>query len=311
MPIFNNGARPAVTVGVYIVNNDDKIFLMRSPKWSDKLVPPGGHIESGETIVQAAIREVKEEVGLDITGVEFLDAGDMIAPEGFLKENYHFVGLQVKAKLANDNQAPNLDGRESTEYFWLSVPEILERNDIEKTTLNMVKKHFVAEKKKGFFAKKECDNCEENNNKIEEYKRDWQRALADYKNLQKETNERRGEWAQMSKAQILEDFIPVYDNFKSAFFHHPILQADNEEHKQIKNWIDGVGFIMKQFGDVMKSHGIEEIKTVGEKFDPNLHESMGEEEVEGKETGVIIKELVSGYKMGNKVIKAAKVVIAK
>lgn len=186
----------------------------------------------------------------------------------------------------------------------LPIEENLEENIPEESTVEEPKE------KTGFFNRK-CKNCEESNNKAEEYKKDWQRALADYKNLQKETSERRGEWAQMSKAQILEDFIPVYDNFKSAFFHHPILQADNEEHKQMKNWIDGIGYIMKQFGDVIKSHGIEEIKTVGEKFDPNMHESMGEEEMEGKEAGVIIKELVAGYKMGNKVIKAAKVIIAK
>lgn len=147
--------------------------------------------------------------------------------------------------------------------------------------------------------------------KAEEYKKDWQRALADYKNLQKETSERRSEWAQMSKTMILEDFIPVYDNFKTAFFHHPILQADNEEHKQIKSWVDGIGYIMKQFGDVMKSHGIEEVKTIGEKFDPSLHESVGEEEIDGTESGMILKEASGGYKMGGKVVKVAKVIIAK
>lgn len=182
-------------------------------------------------------------------------------------------------------------------------------NESEESLADDKNKEEVKEKS-GFFNRK-CKNCEDCNAKAEEYKKDWQRALADYKNLQKETSERRAEWAQMSKAQILEDFIPVYDNFKSAFFHHPILQPDNEEHKQMKNWIDGIGFIMKQFGDVMKSHGIEEIKTVGEKFDPNMHESMGEEEMEGKEPGIILKELIGGYKMGGKVIKAAKVIIAK
>ena len=186
----------------------------------------------------------------------------------------------------------------------LPVEENLEKDIPEESAAEEPKE------KSGFFNRK-CKNCEESNDKVEEYKKDWQRALADYKNLQKETSERRGEWAQMSKSQILEDFIPVYDNFKSAFFHHPILQADNEEHKQMKNWIDGIGYIMKQFGDVIKNHGIEEIKTVGEKFDPNMHESMGEEEMEGKETGIVIKELVAGYKMGNKGIKAAKVIIAK
>ena len=186
----------------------------------------------------------------------------------------------------------------------LPIEENIEEEKVEETEPEEVKE------KTGFFNKK-CKNCEGSTAQSEEYKKDWQRALADYKNLQKETSERRSEWAQMSKANILEDFIPVYDNFKSAFLHHPVLQADNEEHKQMKNWIDGIGYIMKQFGDVMKAHGVEEIKTVGEKFDPNMHESMGEEESEGKEPGTVIKELIGGYKMGGKIIKAAKVIIVK
>ncbi len=183
----------------------------------------------------------------------------------------------------------------------------IEENN-EETILEDVQE--AIKEKAGFFNKK-CKNCEENNAKSEEYKKDWQRALADYKNLQKETSERRGEWAQMSKTMILEDFIPVYDNFKTAFFHHPTLQADNDEHKQIKNWVDGIGYIMKQFGDVLKSHGIEEVKTVGEKFDPTMHESVGEEEVKETESGVIVKEASGGYKMGDKVVKVAKVIISK
>jgi len=188
-----------------------------------------------------------------------------------------------------------------------------EENFLNETEESLpVENELVEEEKEksGFFHKK-CKNCEESTVKAEEYKKDWQRALADYKNLQKETTERRSEWAQMSKSMILEDFIPVYDNFKTAFFHHPILQSDNEDHKQIKSWIDGIGYIMKQFGDVMKSHGIEEIKTIGEKFDPALHESVGEEEVEGTDSGVILKEASGGYKMGGKVVKVAKVIIAK
>lgn len=187
------------------------------------------------------------------------------------------------------------DGDNKEEVAGEIVEEKTEENQTEKT---------------GFFNRK-CKNCESSNDKAEEYKKDWQRALADYKNLQKETSERRGEWAQMSKTMILEDFIPVYDNFKTAFYHHPVLNADNEEHKQIKSWVDGIGYIMKQFGDVLKGHGIEEIKTVGEKFDPTIHESVGEEKVEGKESGFIIREVSGGYKMGDKVVKVARVIIAK
>ncbi len=141
---------------------------------------------------------------------------------------------------------------------------------------------------------------------VAEFKSSWQRALADYQNLKKETAARRAEWVQMSEQQILEEFIPVYDNFKTAFYHHPDLNGDQ---KNIKNWVDGIGFIMKQFGEVLKSHGVDEIKTVGEMFDPVFHESAGEES--GERAGKIIREVGGGYKMGTRVIKPARVIISK
>ena len=133
-----------------------------------------------------------------------------------------------------------------------------------------------------------------------EYKAGWQRALSDYQNLQKDVARQRGEWAAMSEAQILEEFLPVYDNFKKAFV------AAHEDGA----WAKGIGFIMKQFGEVLKSHGIEEIKTVGEVFDATRHESVGEEESEA-ETHTIIREVDGGYMMKGKVLKVAKVIISK
>jgi molecular chaperone GrpE len=160
-------------------------------------------------------------------------------------------------------------------------------------------------------SKDECENCEQVKKESEGYKQGWQRALADYNNLQKETKSRMSEWIQMSELQILEEFIPVYDNFKKAFAHHPELDITTEEGKRIKNWVDGIGYIMKQFGEVLKNHKVEEIKTVGEKFDPKMHETVSEEEMEGKEHGEIVKEMDGGYMMGERVVKVAKVIIAK
>lgn len=142
---------------------------------------------------------------------------------------------------------------------------------------------------------------------VEEYKLGWQRALADYKNLQKETNEKKSEWAHMSEQFILEEFIPVYDNFKKAF----VCKDQGTWTKEQENWIMGIKYIMKQFWDVLKVHQIEEIKTVGEKFDPKLHETAGEEEIEGKESGIIIREVDGGYTMGGRVMKVARVIVAK
>ena len=137
--------------------------------------------------------------------------------------------------------------------------------------------------------------------KSEEYLNNWRRALADYDNLKKETVARRAEWAQYSEQQILEEFIPVYEHLKLA------LQGANESN----SWLEGVKHVLKQFSDIFKAHGVEEIKTVGEKFDPNLHEAVGHEESEDKDEGEIIREVAGGYKMGERVIRAAKVIINK
>lgn len=149
----------------------------------------------------------------------------------------------------------------------------------------------------------EKDDVQESGCKCEEYKAGWARAQADYQNLQKEMDQKRSEWVQMSEIQVLEEFIPVYDNFKKAF----AVEIDGDD--KLKSWKQGIEYIMKQFGDILKQHDVEEIKTVGEQFDPNLHEAMGEEE--GKEEGVILKEIESGYLANGKVLKVAKVIVTK
>jgi len=158
--------------------------------------------------------------------------------------------------------------------------------------------------KQGFFKKKECKDCEKTKAEAEEYKLGWQRALADYKNLQREIATRSSEWAQHSERQILEEFIPVYDHLKLAINNEQL--ASNKDP-----WLEGVRYVAKQFADILKSHSVEEIKTVGEKLDTRYHEAVGEEEVEDKESGMIIKETDGGYKMGERVIKPAKVIISK
>jgi len=183
-----------------------------------------------------------------------------------------------------------------------------ENNELEKEEEKV--EEPVDEKDKKSFFHRDCKNCEKYKTERDEFKAGWQRALADYKNLQQEIANRRSEWVQMSEQQILEEFIPVYENFKKAFGHHPELDGENEEHKKMKSWIDGVGYIMKQYGDVLKSHGVEEIVTVNEKFDPRFHEASGEEESD-KEPGTILKEVSGGYKMGERVIKEARVIISK
>ena len=158
-----------------------------------------------------------------------------------------------------------------------------------------------------------CLHCEALAKQCDEYKQGWQRAVADYQNLQKETARQRGEWAAMSEAHILEEFLPVYDNFKKAISHTFVTNSDRGKpiaNSQELNWMKGIEFIMKQFGDVLRAHDIEEIKTVGAMFDATRHESVGEEASDAPEH-TIVREVDGGYMMKGKVLKVAKVIVAK
>ncbi|MFH1946811.1 MAG: nucleotide exchange factor GrpE [Candidatus Magasanikbacteria bacterium] len=289
---------PSLTVGVYIFNKKGEMFLMRAPHWSDKLVIPGGHVDYGESVSNTVIRETKEETGLDVENLDFLKVEEIKDSKDYTK-NKHIVSLAYKATLKDDKQEPKLDGREATEFFWIKPKDILKRDDIEEHTYNATEELFVKKKKRGFL--KKCKNCE----KTDEYKSGWARAQADYQNLVKETEKKRSEWAEYSERQILEEFIPVYDNFKTAFSHQT-----SDSSPELDNWKKGIEYIMKQFNKVLEDHGVIEIRTVGEIFDPERYEAVSEEESD-EESGKIIREMVSGYEMRGKVIRVAKVVVSK
>jgi nucleoside triphosphatase len=103
------------TVGALIVNNEGKILLTKSHKWFDKFTLPGGHIEVGETMKEAVIREVKEEVGLDVEVAEMLLTQEAIFAEEFWKKK-HFIFFDFLCK--SKEQQVKLDGRELQEYVW-------------------------------------------------------------------------------------------------------------------------------------------------------------------------------------------------
>ena len=106
---------PEPTVGALIVNNQGKILLAKSHKWFDKYTLPGGHIEVGETMMEAVAREVKEETGLDVEVGEMLLMQEAVFAEEFWKRK-HFIFLDFLCK--SKDQQVKLDGRELQEYLW-------------------------------------------------------------------------------------------------------------------------------------------------------------------------------------------------
>ncbi|MFA4871642.1 MAG: nucleotide exchange factor GrpE [Patescibacteria group bacterium] len=132
----------------------------------------------------------------------------------------------------------------------------------------------------------------------------WQRAQADYANFKKEIEKRQKDIIEFANAAFISELLPIYSHFKLALKHIP-------EDQQNLDWVIGLKHIQKQFQELLKKYDIKEIKTVGEKFDHNLHEAIVHKEKEGFEADLIFEEVQPGYMLGGKVIMPARVKVAK
>jgi molecular chaperone GrpE len=149
--------------------------------------------------------------------------------------------------------------------------------------------------------KKQLDECEK---KAAEYLSGWQRERADFLNYKKEEMERIGQLINYAKEELILEILPLMDNFEVIEKKLP------ENFKKDEN-VKGLLQIKIQLENFLKSLGVEEIKSVGEKFDPHLHEIVEEVEAKDKEPGIIIEEIQKGYKSNGRLLRPAKVRITK
>ena len=147
------------------------------------------------------------------------------------------------------------------------------------------------------------DKVKELEAKCEEYLKGWQRARADYENLKKDTAKSLTELKKYLQIDFIVDLLPVYDHYKLALSHIP------GEQQEI-DWVQGILYIQREFTDFLKQAGVEEIPTLGQQFDPNLHEAVATEQSPEAE-GQIIKEIKAGYRIGEIVLRPAQVIVSK
>jgi nucleoside triphosphatase len=124
---------PEPTVGALIFNQEDKVLLLKSDKWRDKYVIPGGHIELGETMEDALRREVKEETGLDIYDIEFASLQEFVFDEAFHEER-HFIFIDFVCRTDSNKVVLNA---ESQEHVWVSLKEA-SRLPIDRYTKRLI-----------------------------------------------------------------------------------------------------------------------------------------------------------------------------
>lgn len=149
--------------------------------------------------------------------------------------------------------------------------------------------------------KKQLEECQRLK---DEYLAGWQRARADFLNYKKEEMERIGELLKYANEGFILRILPILDNFE-------IVEKKLPENLKNDESVKGVLQIKDQILDFLKTQGLEEIKSIGEKFDPNFHEVVEEVEVKDRETGIIIEETQKGYKIDGRLLRPARVKISK
>jgi nucleoside triphosphatase len=110
---------PEPTVGAFIFNASGELLLLKSHKWPDKYVVPGGHVELGERIEDAVIRETKEETGLDVFDVEFITFQQFIYDPSFWKPR-HFIFFDYACRTTSTDVQLN---EEAESYSWVRLEE--------------------------------------------------------------------------------------------------------------------------------------------------------------------------------------------
>ena len=135
---------------------------------------------------------------------------------------------------------------------------------------------------------------------LDEQKDKYLRLMAEYDNFRKRSAKERLELSATVKGNTIGEILPVFDNFERA------LAAETED----TNYKAGVEMIFKQFGDMLTKLGVEIIDPIGQTFDPNIANAVNQIEDENLGENEVAQVFQKGYKIGDKVIRYAMVVVA-
>ena len=128
----------------------------------------------------------------------------------------------------------------------------------------------------------------------------WQRAVAEFQNYRKRVERDRVSDQEAMKSDLILKILPVLDDLERALQHR--LEDDV--------WANGIELIRRKLQAVLEAEGVQRIKADGAIFDPNFHEAISQEPVDGAESGRVVEVLLQGYVLGDHVIRPAQVRIA-
>lgn len=138
---------------------------------------------------------------------------------------------------------------------------------------------------------------------LAEWQEKYARLTADLENYQKRTTKERSAWADAAQEKVLLPILSIVDNFDRAMEHSIEVPAESQ------SWVDGIGMIYSSFKEFLKNAGVQEVSY--DTFNPELHEALMQVDSDETESGDIVSVMEKGYMLNEKVLRPAKVSVAK
>jgi len=132
----------------------------------------------------------------------------------------------------------------------------------------------------------------------------WMRLAAEFDNYKKRTAREFSTLVQSASEDVIRDLLPILDGVGRALAHGEDGGTESEGFQE------GVKMIMEQFPRVLHNRNLKEIETVGEPFDPNVHEALMQMPSDIHDEGIVVDVVENGYRLGEKVLRPAKVVVS-
>lgn len=150
---------------------------------------------------------------------------------------------------------------------------------------------------------KNLENCK---NELQQVRDSLLRLSADFDNYKRRIEKEKINWIEMAKSDMLLDILDIVDNFDRAMSE----QKKSDSNKDLSVWISGFEMIYKSLYKFLEQNGVKEISETTS-FDPELHEAISQIESEKHKSGDIVSVLQKGFMLKDKILRPAKVIVAK
>lgn len=136
-----------------------------------------------------------------------------------------------------------------------------------------------------------------------------QRGRADLANARRRHDEERLTIQRQANSRLLVQLLPIVDELDIAMSHLEGNGSDPDDEPASESWVQGVRLIQRKLAGFLESQGVVRIESLGQQFNPEFHEAVGMTRVEGEESGYIVEVLRQGYRLHDRVVQAAQVVV--